>query len=203
MRNNAQINNLNKMNKANKSNKSSKSNNDDFVSDDVVSAGGDYMKFESGSNEFRAISKPIVGWIVWEEDDDGEKKPVRSAITDEPDAPSKDPKDKPKKFMTLVVIDRADDVVKILEITQQSVIKGIQGLARNEKWGSPFGYDINVEKKGADKKTRYTVTPSPKKPLSKQDIAAANEKPCNLDALYAGENPWETEDKEVTEYFFK
>lgn len=177
---------------------------DDFVDEAAVSAGGSsYMKFDTGENKFRAISKPIIGWVVWEEDEDGERKPIRSDINSEPDAPSDDPKDKPKKFMALVVIDRSDDEVKILEITQQSVIKAVQGLAKNPDWGKPFAYDINVTKKGEGKKTRYTVQPSPKKALSKDDIKAANAKPCNLDALYTGENPWETEDTEVTEYFLK
>ena len=184
----------------------SKKSSDAFVDDDAVSAGGSsYMKLESGENTFRAISKPITGWVVWEGDDD-ERKPVRTPIADgEPDAPSDDPKDKPKKFMALVVIDRADDEVKILEITQQSIIKAIKALAENAKWGNPFTYDISVVKKGEGKKTRYTVTPEPKSVLSKELIKAAMAKPCDLEQLYEGENPW-GEDGEVdspTPYLFK
>jgi hypothetical protein len=174
------------------------------VDDDAVSAGSAaYMKFESGDNQFRAISKPITGWVVWEEGEDEDKKPVRTRLEDgEPDAPSDDPMDKPKKFLAFAVIDRADDEVKILEVTQQSVIKAIKALADNAKWGNPFTYDINVSKKGEGKKTRYTVTPEPKTVLSKELMKAAAAKPCNLEALYEGENPWEIED-DVTEYHFK
>lgn len=188
-----------------KQSKQSKQSSDDFVSDEVVSGGSaNYMKFESGDNKFRALSKPIVGWIVWEEDEDENRKPVRTRLEEgEPDAPSDDPKDKPKKFMTFAVIDRADDEVKILEITQQSVIKAIKALSGNPDWGNPFTYDINVLKKGESKKTRYTVNPSPKKPLEKALVLAAQEKPVNLDALYDGEDPWEVEGKDVTDYQFK
>lgn len=192
------------MNKASKTNKTSKASNDGFVDEDVISAGGDYMKFESGDNEIRIISKPVTGWVVWEEDEDGNKIPKRTPLADgEPDAPSDDPKDKPKKFMAFVMIDRADDGVKICEATQQGIIKGIQALDKNPKWGRPFAYDITVTKTGADKKTRYSVTPSPKTALSKDDIKAAQAKPCNLDALYEGENPWEVEGKDVTDYILK
>lgn len=184
--------------------KANKVQSDDFISDEVAAGSGNgYMKFDTGANKFRAISKPIEGWEVWEEDEDGNRKPVRTQLADgEPEAPSDDPKDKPKKFLALAVIDRADDEVKILEITQKSVLKAIQGLARNPDWGNPFTYDINVSKKGEGMKTRYTVQPSPKSKLSKEDIKAARERPCNLEAFYDGENPWEVED-EVTEYFLK
>lgn len=189
--------------KPNKQKKQS-AQSDAFVGDDSVSGGSaSYMKLETGDNQFRAISKPIAGWIVWETDEDDNKKPVRSKLEDgEPDAPSEEEMDRPKKFLALAVIDRADDEVKILEITQQSIIKAIKALAENAKWGNPFTYDINVVKKGEGKKTRYTVTPEPKEPLSKALIKAAAEKPCNLDALYEGEDPW-TVDDEVTEYQFK
>lgn len=180
---------------------------DDFVTDDVVSAGSSsYLKLADGKNKVRAISKPITGWIVWEEDpDDADSRiPRRSKIEDgEPEAPSKDPKDKPKKFMTLTVFDYESNEIKIWEITQQSIIKGIKALSSNPDWGTPLGYDLNIEKKGEGKKTRYTVTPSPKKALTKDQIKAANEKPCYLDALYEGEDPFDVEDKEPTEYILR
>jgi len=174
-----------------------------FVDEAVESAAGNYLKFDSPETSFRVISKPIIGWEVWVEDEEGEKKPVRSQIDDEPDAPSDDPMDKPKKFMAMAVIDNADDTVKIAVITQQSVIKPIKALADNPKWGNPFTYDITVSKTGEGMKTKYAVSPSPKKPLSKDDIKVARAKPCNLDALYDGENPWDVDGGEVTEYHFK
>jgi hypothetical protein len=180
------------------------SQSDDFVSDAAVSSGrANYMKLETGTNKFRALSKPIIGWIVWEEDEEGNRKPVRTQINDEPENPTGEDKDRPKKFMAMAVLDHADGEVKILEITQQSIIKAIKAYAANPDWGNPFTYDITISKSGEGLKTKYNVQPSPKKPLAKNLIAAANEKPCNLDALYDGADPWDVDNGEVTEYHFK
>lgn len=183
--------------------KSAKPSNDEFISEDSLGSGdAAYMKLEKGKNKFRIISKPITGWIDWIEDGD-KKKPMRTTLADgEPEASDED--NKPKKFVTFVVIDMKDELVKILELTQQSVIKAIRALSNNPDWGNPFSYDINVEKTGEGMKTKYSVQPSPKKSLSKELINEAAEKPCNLEALFENENPWEVDDAEtVTEYFFK
>jgi hypothetical protein len=104
----------------------------------------------------------------------------------------------------MAIIDREDGEVKIMELTQQSVIKAIKALTANPAWGLPFSYDITVTKAGEGMKTKYVVQPNPKKPLSKSEIAEANAKPCNLEALFEGEDPWKVEGAEtVTEYIFK
>lgn len=182
------------------SKKSSRSSDEDaFVSDDAVS-GGDalYFKPQQGDNKVRIISYPSIGWLEWVD-----KKPVRTQIDDEPEGEDED--NKPKKFFTVVIIDREDnDRVKIWEITQQSIIKAIKALTGNDDWGKPFAYDLAIDKEGEDLKTKYTVTPCPKKQLDKSIIREAMDKPCCLDKLFDGENPWEVNDgDEATEYHFK
>lgn len=178
--------------------KSAKSSSNDFISDDVVSGSSSYMKLNAGDNKIRIISKPVIGWLEWVD-----KKPTRTQIDDKPEASDDD--NPPKKFMAVAVLDLNDkeSPVKIMELTQQSVIKAIKALSSNPDWGNPFSYDITIKKTGEGMKTKYVVTPSPKKPISKDLIKAASEKPCNLDALYEGEDPWDTDGGEVTEYFFK
>jgi hypothetical protein len=177
--------------------KKSSSSSDDFIPSEAVSGGSAlYLKLQKGENKIRIISKPVVGWLEWVD-----KKPVRTPIDEEPEAA--DDENKPKKFMTMAVIDREDnDKVKIMELTQQSIIKAIRALTSNPDWGTPFGYDIVITKSGEDLKTKYVVTPSPKKPLGKEAIKAASAAPCNLDNLFEGKDPWNTDDGE-TEYFFK
>lgn len=170
---------------------------DEFISDDVVSSGAaNYVKLATGDNKLRIISKPITGWVEWID-----KKPTRYPINEEPEG--EDDENPPKKFLAVVVIDHSDDEVKILELTQQSVIKAIKALAGNPDWGNPFSYDLNIKKSGEGLKTKYAVTPSPKKPLAKELVKAAMSKPCNLDALYEGTDPWDVDGSEVTEYEFK
>ena len=190
---------MSKQTKNTKSTKSAKNADDSFISDDAVGSGSSsYMKLEKGDNKIRLISKPIAGYVEWID-----KKPVRTPITDgEPEAT--DEENPPKKFIAVAIIDQKDSNVKILEVTQQSVIKAIRALANNADWGNPFTYDLNINKSGEDLKTKYVVTPSPKKALSKEAIKKAGEKPCALEQLFQGEDPWKTEDAdEVTEYFFK
>lgn len=172
-----------------------KSSDDDFVSDDAVSSGASsYMKLEA-SNKIRIISKPIIGWLEWID-----KIPTRYPIGEEPEASDDD--NQPKKFFACVVIDRKDGLVKIMELTQQSIIKAIKTLSSNPDWGNPFTYDLNIAKTGEGMKTKYAVTPSPKKQLEKDATKAAAAKPCNLDALYEGEDPWDVTEG-ATEYHLK
>ena len=166
---------------------------DPFISDEIAAGGpSSYMKIQKGENKLRIISKPIEGWIEWVD-----KKPYRTTLDDAPE--KKDEDNPPKKFLAMAVIDRDDETVKIWEVTQKSVIKAIKALASNPDWGVPFSYDLTITKTGEDLKTKYVVTPSPKKPLTKEAIAAANEKPCNLLAMFEGEDPWEEAD-EMTPY---
>ncbi len=166
---------------------------DAFVSDEVAAGGSSsYLKVQKGETKVRIISRPIEGWVEWVD-----KKPYRTSLEDEPEA--QDSENPPKKFLAVVVIDHSDDEVKIWEITQKSVMKAIKALAANPDWGLPFSYDITITKTGEDLKTKYQITPSPKRPLSKELIKAANEKPCNLLELYEGNDPWEDPDPK-TEY---
>lgn len=174
---------------------------DSFIDEEVLGGASSYMKLQDGDNEVRIISKPIFGWIGWED-----KKPQRTLLADgPPDVTINEPKDKPKKFMACLVIDLADDEIKIMELTQQSIIKAILALDKNAKWGKPYGYNLSINKTGANLTTKYVVTPNPKTPVSSAHKAAATEKPCNLMALYEGADPWSEEatNDEVTPYIFK
>lgn len=184
--------------------KPAKEADESFVSDDAIATGSaNYLgKFENGQTKVRIISKVILGWLEWIEDGE-KKKPVRSQITEQPE--TTDDENPPKKFMAMVVIDRKDGIAKIMELTQQSIIKKIKALTADKDWGMPFSYDITITKSGEGMKTKYEVNPSPKKPLEKQLQMDASEKLCNLDALYEGEDPWKEENHAdgVTQYFFK
>jgi len=162
----------------------------DFLPQDYTapSGSGDYMKFQKGDNKFRILSKPIIGWVDWKD-----KKPFRFPMKNKPDRPMGD---QPiKHFWAFIVYDYTNPGVKILEITQSSIQTAIASLSKNEDWGAPFEYDLKVNKTGEGMDTEYSVMPSPKKPLSEEIKKMAMEKPCYLDALFSGADPWAKNDK--------
>lgn len=150
-----------------------------------------YLKLQKGDNKFRILSRPVVGWVDWKD-----KKPFRFAMNAKPDKPF-DPKKPIKHFWAFLVWDATNEGVKILELTQQTIQQSIGHLSKDEEWGAPFEYDIKVGRKGEGLETEYTVTPSPKKPLTDDIKKAALEKPCNLEALFSGSDPWVVTDKQT------
>lgn len=162
----------------------------DFLPNDYTtpSSGGGYMKLQQGDNRIRILSKPIIGWLDWE--DDGQKKtPHRFPMDKKPSKPlGKNPI---RHFWALLVFDYSDNLPKILEITQSVIQNAITDLARDKDWGAPFYYDIKISKKGDGLNTKYTINPSPKKPIDPDHEKLAIDKPCYLPALFLGNDPWD------------
>lgn len=190
------------------SKRSAPSKSDKFIPDEVVSGGdGKFLNIkEEAENEIRIISKPVVGWINWEEDEDENKIPKRYPIDEEPETTDDD--NPPRKFMAVVVVDRNDeDKIKVCEITQQGIIKSISALVENPKWGQPFAYDLTINRKGEGKKSRYTTVPNPKAPLPKSVVKEIQDTEVCLDNYFLGEDsksPWDVEEgDDTTELFTK
>jgi len=158
--------------------------------------GGSYMKLQQGDNKLRILSKPIIGWLDWKD-----KVPHRFTMKAKPEKPLGE--QAIKHFWAMIVFDYADQSVKILEITQSTIQKAIEDLAKNEDWGSPHEYDIKITKKGQDKQTEYSVMPSPKKPLSEEIKKAATDKPINLEALYKNGDPFNIVNGEQTQLIYE
>lgn len=154
-----------------------------------------YLKFEEGANKFRIVSDAITGYEYWTND----KKPVRLHEA---------PKGKPdnvrmnddgtsytvKHFWAFTVLDRSDGLVKILEITQKSIMMDMMSLLENADWGDPKGYDITVSRSGKGLETKYTVQPSPHKELSAEEKSLVARTEIDLNALFEGESPFARED---------
>ena len=155
-------------------------------------AQSNYMRLQSGDNKFRVVSSAIVGYEYWNEDN----KPVRLKK-----APTEKPKDirlnqddsyTIKHFWAFVVLDRWDSKVKILELTQKSVMESIKQLVDSEDWGDPKDYDINIHRTGEKLETKYTTQPSPKKPLTEEEAELVEKTKINLEALFTGGNPFDS-----------
>jgi hypothetical protein len=159
--------------------------NNDFLPEgyEQPEGGGNFMKLQDGENKIRILSKPIVGWLDWKD-----KKPYRFTMKNKPDKPMD--KNPIKHFWAFIVWNYNDQAVQVLEITQQTIQTAIANLSKDEDWGAPYEYDIKIVKKGKDLETKYSVTPSPKKPITDQIKQAALDKPCYLEALFSGQDPW-------------
>ena len=151
-----------------------------------------YLKLVEGTIKFRVVSSPIYGYEYWTE----ENKPVRSReyIGTKPDNVKlkEDGSYEIKHFWAFKVIDREDGRVKIFEITQNGVKRDIEALLQDADWGEPTGYDIKITGAGKGLERRYTVNPVPHKPLTKEEKSIVARTEINLEALYEGNNPFDT-----------
>ena len=167
-------------------------------------SGSSYMRFEEGENKFRILTKPIVGWEWWV-DDDGDivergtsfkkgNKPVRIDMETNMVA---EQFENAKLFWAMLVWNYQEEKAQILEITQSSIRSEIEDLIKDKDWGDPTGYDIVVERFN-EEIVRYTVRPKPHKKFDKKgkDIPKVN-----LKALFENEDPYnyeiDHEDEEI------
>lgn len=147
-----------------------------------------YLKFEQGQNKFRIVSSAIVGYEYWTD----ENKPVR--VKEMPkQIPTNMRKDsKIKHFWAFTVLDRNDKRIKICELTQSTIQGAIKALVDNADWGDPKKYDITVTRTGESLETEYNIQPSPHKDLTEEEKQLVAETTVNLEALFTGENPFDS-----------
>lgn len=165
----------------------------DFLPDDysAPSGSGNYMKLQPGENRIRILQKPILGWEGWRD-----KKPYRFRLDERPVTTDFD-NQMVKHFWAFVCWDYQDEGVKILEITQASIQKTIEAIARSKDWGPPYFYDLIISREGDGMDTKYSIVPIPPSPVSKEIQEALIKKPCRIEALYDGDDPWDVEPSET------
>jgi len=145
-----------------------------------------YMKIQEGENRVRILTRPVLGWEDWQD-----KKPIRFTFDNKP-AKAIDPKKPIKHFWAFIVYNCVEDQIQIIHITQASIRKSIEALCNDKDWGVPYTYDIKIKKTGEGMNTEYSVNPVPHKPIDPAIIAAFKERPCNLESLFTGEDPFTT-----------
>lgn len=156
-----------------------------------------YMKLQPGENRLRILSRPIMGWEDWIDN-----KPVRYRMDQKPAAPFNP--DKPiKHFWACIVYNYLEKAIQIYQITQASIRKQLEHLCKDEDWGAPYFYDIKITKTGNTiNNTEYTVNPLPHKPVSEEIVKLFHTKPCNLEALYEGADPFSNFHEDYTPGIF-
>jgi len=173
-----------------------------FLPDDytVPSAANGYMKLKQGENKFRVLSSAILGVEFWTNDN----KPVRFRQEEKCEM-KPEYKNGPKHFWAFCVWNYQEEQVQVFEITQKTIMNIISGLARNAKWGSPFDYDLVINREGENLETVYTVTPDPKEKLDPEIQKQYDSMTINLEALYDGDDPFAnvSEDKKELDDFLE
>ena len=123
-------------------------------------SGVDYVKFTPGTKQIlRIVGKPSKIESHWEKDAMGKSKRV---ICLGVECPICKVGQVPTSRYQVLVIDRADKKVKILEGGSQ-IFNAIKGYAMDSEYGNPMQYDIRITREGAGRETKYTVIPSPNK----------------------------------------
>lgn len=159
-----------------------------------------YIKFEDGKKKIRIMSSPILGWQYWDKVEGGSGKPIRLPYTEdngkkaimEASKNIEERDRKAKHFWAVIAYDYVRCRIGILQIDQKSVQDQIRQLSQNEEWGSPVdSYDITVTREGKDLETKYTITPSVPRPASDEVKEAFKSTFIDLEALYAGADPFD------------
>lgn len=181
-----------------------------FPDDVDTNAGGKYLNVKKApigqEVRFRILGSPISGWLAW-----GRKRDVQGAK----DLPVRWPRGEraprgivyqadtqtgelraPQQFVAFAVWDYAAKKVRVMEITQVSILKPLKEHADSEDWGPPTEYDIGITRKDEQGKTSYSVQAKPKKPLNEEATeawAALRSAGFDLEALFKGKDPFPAE----------
>ena len=146
-----------------------------------------YTKLLDGENRLRILSRPVVGWEDWLD-----KKPVRFRFKEKPAHPF-DPSKPAKHFWSMIVWNYRTEQIEILHLTQTSIRQSIEALCHDKDWGAPFHYDIKITRKGEGMDTEYVVNPIPHKAIHPMIQEKFEDKPCYLEALFDGLDPFNME----------
>lgn len=163
---------------------------------EVPQGGSQFMKLTKGTNQFRVLTEPVIGYEVWEETTEGKKphrfKDFKEAVN------SPYAGDKIKHFWAFAVWNYQAKQVQVLQIIQKTIMKAIEALHADEDWGSPLNYDLVVTRTGDGMETEYTVQPKPQKPVANEMTEALKASKVDLQALFTGNYPM-SEQKNETE----
>ena len=136
----------------------------------------EFFRPQDGDNRIRVLSgyEPLAKhWIVV----NGKSIPKICYGKEKGCQYHTDKKDQAKVQFLLWILDREDGLIKIYE-AGWTFIKYLTDIKNDEDFGyeSLPEYDIKIKKSGKDLATEYTFTPSPKKPLTDEEMNALMEK---------------------------
>jgi hypothetical protein len=166
--------------------------------DSVIPSGSSqFAKFQDGKNRFRVLSDMVQGFEGWKN-----KKPFRHEgaecrISDDQVDLNQNGFPNINYFWAMVVWDYSDKQIKVLEITQKTIMKVLKDLEDSADWGDLKNYDIEINKAKVGDKTTYTTLGVPPKPLAPEIAQAYEESDVDLKALFKGDYPMKAKSDDV------
>ena len=156
-----------------------------------------YMRFSKPENKFRVLASAITGYELWVSGKPKRSKENEFTSTDleKADIDKFTGKKKtPQYFWAFPVFNYQTGKIEILEVTQVTIMRGIEDYLKDEDYGDPKNYDLNVIRDETGDKVEYRVKAKPPKPLDEGIQVAFNDMKINLRALYESKDPFSTED---------
>lgn len=137
-----------------------------------------FLRLQAGSNVVRILTKPheyLSHRYKSNEKDPGFGEKVMSSLPHGRDVIVDRGGKRPTKRWLVGVIDRKTQSYKILDLSS-SVFKSIQNLTKDEDWGNPTKYDVDIKvDKNGGATGYYAVMPKQPKPLSVDDLALSEQ----------------------------
>lgn len=160
-----------------------------FFPDEVrVESTSRYTRFDKGTTTLRFLGKPVFYNETWIEEA-GTRKPRRFPIGADIPLSEAGP-DGVKQVMSIKAWNYKERCIQVCSISQKTILKAIKQYSMNPKYGDPTGYDINVEKTGEAKQTRYNVIADPKEDLQAGIVEADKNTPVDLSKLITNDDPF-------------
>lgn len=170
----------------------------------IPSSGSGFMKFELGQNRLRVLGDFQIGWEGWINGKPtrhrGDVCHIDASIVDQ----NKDGTPNMHYFWVAPVYDYRDQAVRVLEITQKTIMGTLQNLEENPAWGDVKKYDLVVSKTKNGDKTSYAVVANPPTVMPNEILTLLEESKAQetIDKMFDMVTPKDDDlpffDKEVT-----
>ena len=156
-------------------------------------ASGAYLnpsKLTDKERRVRFVGTGITGWTAWTDDNKPLRWEAKPAELPDNIKPDMGGRVAAKRFIATKIYDYEANDIKIFEITQKSLMEQLFKYIKDSDYGDPTGYDIKLSKTGTGKDTTYSLVAAPPKAASKEVLELSASTPCNLRALFDGDDPF-------------
>ena len=163
-----------------------------------------YMKFAEKENRFRVMGSAIVGFELWVGGKPKRKKFANEFSTEDLDNADTNrftnKKKTPQYFWAFPVFNYQTERIEILEVTQVTIMRGIDDYLEDEDYGKdPKKYDLVVTRDESGDRVEYRIKAKPPKEMDEGIVQMYKDTDIDLEALYRGDNPFEKKEASLAD----